>query len=50
LRVEIVGKHYDAARFSANIKLVSSRLHIVWASRMDVPRRGVGPSGKYYYV
>ena len=40
LRFEIVREHYDAARFSANINPVSSRVHIGWASRMNIPRKG----------
>jgi len=45
--VEIAREHYDAARFSANINPVCSWLPIVWASRMYVPGRAVGPAEQH---
>jgi len=41
LRNETVREHYDAVRFSTDINRVFSRVLSGWASRMDVPRRGL---------
>ena len=40
LGFELVREYYDGARFSAIINPVCSRVHISWASRMDVLRKG----------
>ena len=50
LRDEIVRGHYDVAMVSGNIKYVCSGVHIGWACRVDVPRRGLGPAEKHYYI
>jgi len=53
MRVEIVREHYDGASVSAKINHVCSRVHIGWASRMNVPRKGggrLGPNENHYHV